>query len=206
MVENAWGLKYAEVMGLTWLAYKGNGTKGRYNFPNAGRDWTITDVHEYGSFRAIVATGANKKVLSFAGTDDGWDWGDNVAQEILSFSTQYDNASLLTSEVRPNVVVGHSLGGGLASYSSVYQRVPAATINAAPLHARSRISSLLNGSNSVINYVVPGELLDVYDMQSIQSNKIGKIIYVGSNGGLNPISRHSIGELVGFVAPRRVGN
>jgi hypothetical protein len=192
-------------MGLTWLAYKGNGVAGRYNFPNAGRDWTITEVYEYGSFRAIVATGL-KKVLAFSGTDDGWDWGDNASQELLSFSTQYDNASLLTASVKPEVVVGHSLGGGLAAYSSVYRRVPAATINAAPLHARTRVVSAVSGSGSIINYVVSGEILDLYDMQSIQSNKIGRIVYVGTNAGMNPIDRHAVGLLTGFVQPRRLGN
>ncbi len=207
MVENAWGLKYAEVMGLTWLAYRGNGTVGKYNFPNAGRNWLIKEVYEYGSFRAIRTEleGDGKKVLSFAGTDDGGDWGDNVAQEILSFSTQYDTASLLTAENRPDVVVGHSLGGGLAAYSGVYQKIPAATINAAPLHLRSRVVSFFSGNHSIINFVVPGEVLDLYDAQSIQSNKVGKIIYVSSNAGLNPVDRHSIGNLVGFAQPVKIG-
>ena len=44
----AWGLEYEDVQGLCWLAYKGCGIKGLYQFSN-GSQWEVTDVFEKGA-------------------------------------------------------------------------------------------------------------------------------------------------------------
>lgn len=200
----AWGLKYEEVQSLTWLAYRGRGTAGRWHFPNAGSDWTVANVYERGSFRAVLVRG-RKTVLSLSGTDDRGDWVDNVAQGVTGVSRQYLRAVRLANSTSPEIVVGHSLGGGMASYVAIYTGRRAATINPAPLNLNivSRIAILRNG-NQVINYVAPGEVLDILDAGAPNMKKVGRTYRVGSRGGFNPIARHSIDNLDGFVEPERI--
>lgn len=200
---DAWGLTYEEVMSLTWLAYKGQGTSGTWTFPNAGSTWTIggSDVHEVGSFRAVLVSG-RKRVLSLSGTDDLGDWVDNVGQGVTGVSGQYIRALRLAGATAPDVVVGHSLGGGMASYCAIYGGRNAATINPAPLNVNivSGVQMIRNG-NRVVNYVVPREVLDLLDSAARSMRKVGRIVPVATTGGFSPLSRHSIANLVGFVAP-----
>lgn len=209
--EGAWGLKYEDVVGLCWLAYKGNNpVKGaNYSFPNAGTNWTILDIYKQGGFHAILAQGGegNKRVLSFSGTDDLSDWIDNASQQLSGISAQYIRAGALGGSVPCDVIVGHSLGGGLASYAHLVCGRPVATINAAPLSWNNILAGRIVNRNfrafPITNYVVRWEMLDMFDLISgITSNKIGRIVNVGSNGG-NPLARHLLPNLTGFVAPVR---
>ena len=200
----AWGLTYTEVQSLTWLAYKGNGTTGNYNFPNSGSNWTVTNVFERGSFRAVLLQG-RKRVLSLSGTDDGGDWFDNISQGLTGISPQYLRALRVARSTAPEVVVGHSLGGGMASYVAIYGGRHAATINAAPLNINiASAIAMIRNNDLVINYVAPGEALEILDVGSLSMRKVGQVIHVGSNGGFNPIARHGIANLEGFVAPQRM--
>ena len=202
---DAWGLKYTEVQGLTWLSYKENGSQGNYHFPNNGSAWSITNVFELGSFRAILAQG-RKKVLALAGTDDLGDWGDNLDQGLIGASMQYTLAAEIAAKVAPQVVVGHSLGGGMASYIAMYLGKYAATINAAPLKITFAFAQRRRNSGLVINYVAPGEILSAINTPSLGMTRVGTTIYVGSSGGaslMGLVARHSLENLNGFVAPVR---
>jgi hypothetical protein len=201
---DAWGLKYEEVQSLTWLAYKGRGTAGRWHFPNSGSDWTVSTVYERGSFRAVLVRG-RKTVLSLSGTDDLGDWVDNVSQGVTGVSSQYLRAVRLAKSTAPDVVVGHSLGGGMASYVALYTGRHAATVNPAPLNINlvSAIQMMRHG-NLVINYVAPGEVLDILDAGAVNMKKVGRTYRVASRGGFNPIARHSIANLNGFVEPEKI--
>lgn len=200
---DAWGLKYEEVQSLTWLAYRGRGTVGRYHFPNTNSDWTISTVYERSSFRAVLVRG-RKTVLSLSGTDDAGDWLDNIGQGVAGVSVQYLRAVRLAKSTAPDVVVGHSLGGGMASYVAIYSNRRAAAINPAPLNINpvSAVQMMRHGGN-VINYVAPGEVLDILDTGAINMKKVGTTHRVSSHGGFNPIARHSISNLDGFVEPER---
>lgn len=205
MAPGAWGLRYEEVQSLTWLAYKGQGTPGTWNFPNTGTTWQLTRVFERGSFRAVLCTGS-KTVLSFSGTDDAGDWVDNIGQGVTGISGQYLHALRVARSTAPEVVVGHSLGGGLASYCAVYGGYPAATINPAALNTNivSAVAMLRNGS-LVINYVASGEVLDLLDIAAPNMRRVGIIHRVGSSGSwFNPIARHGIANLDGFQTPEKV--
>src|SRR5262245_7680038 len=103
----AWGLDYEEVQGLCWLAYKGCGIKGVYQFSN-GKQWEVTEVIEIGQFRAVVVKGSEQTVLSFAGTDpsDVNDWVNNFLQGITGFAPYYAYALGLAHSRPADVVVG----------------------------------------------------------------------------------------------------
>lgn len=210
--EGAWGLKYEDVVGLCWLAYKGNNPEwnASYNFPNAGTTWKILEIYKHGGFHAILAQGGaeNKRILSFSGTDDLTDWLDNASQQVSGLSVQYLRAGTLARTVPCDVIVGHSLGGGLASYGHLTSGRPAATINAAPLSWNNILAGRIVNGNfrgfPVVNYVVPWEVLHMFDRATgATSNKIGKIVFVDSNGG-SPVARHLLPNLTGFVAPVKI--
>lgn len=199
---NAWGLKYEEVVGLTWLAYKGQGNVGRWRFPNADSVWNITKVYQVLNFRAVLVEGP-KRILSFSGTDQVTDWVDNVQQGLAGVSPQYLGAIAVALDASPEIVVGHSLGGGLASYVAIYQGRKAATVNPAPLNINrvSGIPMIIHNGN-VINYVVRGEALDLLDDSTWGMRRIGTIHYV-SSFGTDVVAKHLLPNLVGFTEPVR---
>ena len=199
---SAWGLTYEQVISLCWLAYAGQGTVGQWKFSD-GTMWTLNEVNEVGIFRAVLVTSpTGKKILSYSGTDDPADWIDNVLQRVISLSPQYTYAAAIGRYYSPDIVVGHSLGGGLASYTAVRLGLETATFNPAPLSLFNGLPQYVYGGK-VTNYVVRGEALDLMDTYDPSSSRIGKIYYVQSSG-TNPIEKHLINFLVGFVAPKRV--
>lgn len=203
-VPNAWGLKYEEVVGLTWLAYNGQGNIGRWRLPNAGNSiWNLTRVYQVLNFRAVLFEGAIR-ILSFSGTDQLTDWGDNIQQGLTGYSAQYLGALAVAARANPEIVVGHSLGGGLASYVGIYQGRKTATVNPAALNINvmSGIPMMIN-NGKVINYVVRGEALDLLDTYAPNMRRIGTIHYVPSVGA-DAIAKHLLPNLSGFAAPVRV--
>ncbi len=200
-----WGLAYEEVIGLCWLAYAGQGTVGRWRFGN-GTFWNLTTVIEPLNFRAVVVTSpTGKKILSFSGTDAGLspDWLDNIQQGLTGYSWQYGFAAGLGVIHNPDIVVGHSLGGGLASYVAIHQARYTSTINPAPLNLTGLGGGNIPGRvlfhSKVKNYVVKGEALDLLDILP-NMDRVGAIHYVPSIG-TNPVEKHLIRYLADYVAP-----
>jgi hypothetical protein len=88
----------------------------------------------------------NEFVLAFAGTEmkdpgDWTDWKANLNQGLGNLEPQYRQAAQLsvavTDAVGTTTMVGHSLGGGLASAASLASRSEGVTFNAAGLHANT---------------------------------------------------------------------
>lgn len=85
-------------------------------------------------------------VLAFRGTDKAGDWGSNLWQGVGGVPEQYEEAAEILQNIVRNSeeegkqinVVGHSLGGGLAAYSTIecddLSRVTTTTFNAAGLY------------------------------------------------------------------------
>ncbi len=208
-IPDAHGVKYLDVVTLCWLAYKENGVKtGDVWTSCVGTSWQIKNVYEIGPFRAILAQGSGKLILSFSGTDELLDWLDNISQGLTGVSGQYLAAQVVASGATCNMVVGHSLGGGLASFVAIHQGKMAATVNPAPLHilptpvgAANIINMIRNGSK-VVNYVVHFEALDLLDIAALSMRRVGRIIHVPSTGS-DPIQKHLLDHLVGFTPPRK---
>lgn len=202
---SAWGLTYQDVVSLCWLAYGGQGIEGKWKFPS-GSIWELTTVIEPLNFRAVVVKSpTGKKILSFSGTDSGPspDWIDNIQQGLTGMSWQYAFAAGVGIAQNPDVVVGHSLGGGLATYVGIHQGRNTATINPAPLNLLGQNGGNVLGrvlfSSKVVNYVVKGEALDLLDILP-NMDRPGAIYYVPSNGS-NPVQKHLLNNLTGFAAP-----
>lgn len=199
MAVGYFGLTFREVLGLSALSYIGQAVKGLcYRIPNkdnvlSDHDvWQVYDVFEDGKYnfihqrkrfshRAILVnrlTDLDAKVLVFSGSDspvDDWGdwWTDNLQQGLRGFSPQYDMALRETERVRPRLLVGHSLGGGLASYAAIHTGIRALTVNPAPLHVHAGNQKKIgDAKEKVINFVAQGEVLDLITDLSHQ-HKIG---------------------------------
>jgi Mbeg1-like len=185
-------LTFAETKGVCEIAY--DGERGdSYRFPD-GSTWSISKaVSDWMSgFKAVVASGNEKTVLSFAGTDSAVDVAVDIAQVFGGLPAQYQEALLLTgvemSRHSQLILAGHSLGGGLAAYCSVQTRLRAYTVNPAPLIGALTFSGL--GENSQItNFVAQGGEI----VSSSPGRNPGIDIPIPSSG--NILTRHSLANV-----------
>lgn len=195
------GLTFREVLGLASMAYSGASKKGLcYKIPTntavaSEKVWQVYDVFEgvdykfrffnkAASYRAILVNRLDNlefKILVFSGSDSPFsDWGDwwmdNAGQAYNGTSTQYMKARKLAGEINPNMMIGHSLGGGLASYASIHTGIKSLTVNPAPLNVSVSGALMNRAEDKVINFVAQGEALDLLQDISYQA-KINESIF-----------------------------
>lgn len=201
-------LNFADTKGTCHLAY--DAVQGeRYAFPD-GIVWTVLESTAtwYTGFKAIVIQprdGAKDvTVLAFAGTDSVLDGIVDLNQATGGLPRQYQQALSLTLETKKKYtnlyLTGHSLGGGLAAYSSVYTRIPASTINPAPLVGAMSLRSL-GANNQITNYIGgSGEFVS-----SSPGRNPGRDVHVEATG--NFFTRHMVANVMpGIALPQRTGN
>jgi hypothetical protein len=166
------------------------------------------------------------RVLAFKGTSSYSDWATNVRYMVTGTSKQHRSAVELARQLRSlHLVIGHSLGGGLAASVSEHLGVRCATINAAP----KSFGSTLYGSEplyrrwalhgGVVNYVLEGDVLDGWVREDhvtasrglrnvgryFQHHRIGiTIIIQGASTATTPNEIHRLRTMVGFPFHARV--
>jgi pimeloyl-ACP methyl ester carboxylesterase len=144
----------------------------------------------------VYSNGAGKTVVAFAGTDprSGADLATDVAQELGLSTRQYRQADKLVARVAATVgkdsvvVVGHSLGGGLAATSALANGVNAVVFNAAGVHNHSlhgqAHSRLRAADGAVRHYHVDREALQRVNAMSPFSHGVpGAVIKLDSAYG-----------------------
>ena len=156
-------LTFAETKACCHLAY--GAVRGESYRLSDGSIWHILNswATRISGFKAIQlhpSGDGDRMVLAFAGTDSIRDGLADVAQVVGVLPIQYHQALALTNScwgLHPDLhLCGHSLGGGLAAYSSVETRVPASTINPAPLVAAAGISAIFGNHSQIVNYIAGG--------------------------------------------------
>lgn len=164
------GLDFAETKGASDLAYDAN-VGEVYRFGN-GTEWQVADVVDdpQTGFRAVALQSTNpndnRTIVAYAGTRNGNDWDDNIAQGAGLSTPQYQQAVDFANkwkgiEGSGNVILtGHSLGGGLASFASINTGLPATAVNSAPL-ALDHLGLNPFAAGRITQYYVPGEALSV---------------------------------------------
>lgn len=194
-------LSFEDTKGTCDLAYKAT-TGERYTFSD-GIVWKVLDSVAYWSsgFKSIIIqpeNGAkNVTVLAFAGTDSILDVLVDLKQAVGGMPIQYHQALRVTldaQKVYSNLyLTGHSLGGGLAAYSSVNTSIPASTINPAPLVGASNLDSFF-ANNQITNYISSGSEF----VSSSPGRNPGIDVPVAGNGGF--FKRHKIANVVPSVS------
>ncbi len=182
-----------------------------------GTKWTVQRVVENRGFMAYkIKKEGGWTAMVFRGTDDPRDWVyNNIANALGSTRPpQYVSGDDLVSKWGAGcVLVGHSLGGGIATFASAFSGLPAVTIFPAPVIP----SSLPDGGSKadVVNYVCHGEVLTELTMTDRSGNiwrdlasdaldralsgavhrRLGTDFWVESSGA-NPIDKHMLGNIV----------
>lgn len=122
-----------------------------------------------------------KPSVVFKGTESAQDWKNNLAQGLNRESDYYRNAVEIGKTLDDrgaNVdIVGHSLGGGLASAASRASGLPATTFNAAGLHpetvARYGGSPRVPVPENIQAFRVAGEVLSGVQEQGLAGTLLG---------------------------------
>ncbi len=213
----AQGLNFAETKSASGLAYDAK-LGERYTFPD-GRQWNVVDVSENSKtgFRAIalkpVDQNDRRVIVAFAGTRDAVDWKANAGQGLGLPTKQYNAAVQFADKWKEahgnNVILtGHSLGGGLASYTSIKTGLPATAVNSAPL-ALNHLGLNPRAASRITQYYVPGEALSILNAKNPLDIRPGNQIAVqGKNSILDPrspITNHSLGSVAPNIpAPEKV--
>ena len=156
----------------------------------------------------LYKTGNNSYVLAFAGTEDGTDWLNNIAQVAGVESAQYRQAIELAAKVKAWAAsqgaslefTGHSLGGGLASAAAMSTGLPATVFNAARVSqgTMDRYGLSPVGARIENNYV-EGEILT-----GVQEHAASIGFVAGSLGG--PAASGALGALANYSIGTPIGN
>jgi len=193
-------LTFEETKGICDIAY--DGEVGEVYQLSDGSYWRVDQVETDDSgFRAVVTRRVvpnpdgssgyiddpndNRVVVGFAGTDAGDDWNDNIAQGIGLTPEQYDQALAFTQKIQAEAaasgetvaLTGHSLGGGLATYSSIETGLPATAINSAALD-NGKVPDDVSYDGQITQYHTEGEILTDLDKGNPFDSRPGKEVEV----------------------------
>jgi len=212
-------MTFMEVMSLCHHSY--SDLRARQELNGTGTTWIVEQVIENQGFMAYkIRKQGGWYAIVFRGTnfeDFGGDWLRNNIANLLGVTRppQYVSGEDLASKHgQGKILVGHSLGGGIAMFASAFHGLPAATIFPAPVIP----ASLPDGGSraDVMNYVCRGEVLTELTQAGRSGNflrdagmdylnrrisnghvhrRLGTDVWVQSNGG-DPIARHAIGNIV----------
>jgi RHS repeat-associated protein len=167
-------------------------------------------------YQRTTDSGEIEYAYVYAGTDPGsWpDWKNN-AQQVLALSSQYDDAEYLAKTMdayfKKNggtaelTFVGHSLGGGLANYSSLVTGRNSITFNPAWISTFSLYKNHKKGKRN--NWVHESDPLN--GMQQTLGSGVG-LFEIGKhhevNGGWNLHNNAIFGHLMGTMIERMRAN
>lgn len=201
-------LTFLETKSACELGYSGLRDES-YRFADGSR-WNIIDHRRnvITGFKAVFMSKAdgNKFILAFAGTDSISDVITDIRQVLGGVPLQYSQGLNVTNEIRRQVpggkefhLAGHSLGGGLAAYCSVSTKIPASTVNPAPLIGAASFSALFRDNSQITNYVARGGEF----VSSSPGRNPGIDVSVTTSG--NFFTRHSLGNVGPSIAlPTRI--
>ncbi|MGM0435073.1 MAG: hypothetical protein ACQEQ1_10470 [Pseudomonadota bacterium] len=149
---------------------------------------------------ALLKSDINQEtMLTFKGTSTGKDWNANIGQAFGRETDQYNQAMFLAKKVNRRMgddvtLVGHSLGGGLASAGVAVTGQSGFTFNAAGLNSQTaaRQGGMSNAQTAkrIQTQTVNGELLAV--VQKHGSDALG--------AALGGASGHMLGGPMGGIA------
>ncbi|HFQ4952065.1 TPA: RHS repeat-associated core domain-containing protein [Vibrio vulnificus] len=154
-------------------------------------------------------------MLTYRGTNNKHtgrkDWSTNLKQGVGLETDQYNQAMRLARQVKQSIggdhsIVGHSLGGGLASSGVAVTDQPGFTFNSAGLHPKTALrqsgSSFAETNKMIITQAVKGEVLTMVQSSGTKAVLAGA---AGALGGTKVAMLAAIGINALDVLPKAVG-
>jgi hypothetical protein len=192
-------ITFLEILDLCKRSY--NITPGEGQVSIAGTMMDVEAREITGGFAAYkIRKPGSWTAIVFRGSDDWRDWVlNNAPGAILPVPPpQYGTGRRMAQEHGKNcLLVGHSLGGGIASYAAAQQGMSAATIFPAPLNPvwlALPLPPWPARGTKIQNYVCSGEILTVAATLSPNHRRFGKDVWVQSNAG-GPIDKHGLDQI-----------
>jgi hypothetical protein len=176
------------------------------------------------------------RVLAYKGTTTANDWTANVRNHLTGVSAQHKAAIKLARDT-PDVdlLVGHSLGGGLAAAASVATGIRAVTVNAATQSVLGRLIQeqghppylrWATENDGIVNYVFKGDAIDarsgmpklvllglllqpaltIAAAAALSHTHIGKVVVLeGASSGKHGVDIHRLHNVTGGPFHQVVG-
>ncbi len=155
------------------------------SLPNRWRQVNTFIGKSSGAFVAVYQRDDGKQAMVFRGTElnSPKDIGEDVFQAVGLHGGQYKQTiNLAKDNPYPNaIIIGHSLGGGLASAYGAITGNRTIVFNPAGLSSTTRSLLPPGGTDHVRNIIVEGEVLNTaQDYLPFVPDSVGKREYVGS--------------------------
>lgn len=150
-----------------------------------------------GGFAAIVVSKRNSwRALVYRGSDDTRDWLLNNIPGAVSPvpPPQYIEGLAHAVAHRPSVIVGHSLGGGIATYAAAMTGGSAATIFPAPINPMWLGIPLPRWGTKIQNYVSAGEVLSMLHLPPLRM-RFGRDVWIETQPG-KPTDKHLLPNVI----------
>ena len=167
---------------------------------------------QYGIYYRKLKNGNMDYVLAFAGTNDKRDIEQDINQALGNGSvSQFGNAKSISEKFQTShkngdqTIIGHSLGGGLATIGSLTTGIPAITFNPAALHQNTkRLLDIDRAEDSqILNFVVKGEIVDkVQKVLRLQTD--GHTCYISNKESeeMDSLDKHKIDNVIQILKKR----
>lgn len=192
-------MTFDEVLELCQQSYSIEPGQGEVRI--AGQTMRVEHHEISGGFAAYhIVKPRGWSACVFRGSDDWRDWVlNNVPGAVLPVPPpQYGAGRRFAKRFGDGaMLVGHSLGGGIATYAAAQQGMHAATIFPAPINPAWLTFPLppwpARGT-AIQNYVCSGEVLTVAAFASPHLYRYGRDVWVQSSGG-SPIDKHDLAKI-----------
>jgi hypothetical protein len=192
-------MTFLEILDLCKRSY--TITDGDRQVSIAGTMMNIDAREISGGFAAYKISKRNGwTAIVYRGSDDWRDWVlNNVPGAIINIPPpQYGAGRRMAQEHGENcVLVGHSLGGGIASYAAAQQGMHAATIFPAPINPiwlGLPLPPWPAKGTTIQNYVCSGEILTVAATLAPHLRRYGRDVWIQSNAS-GTVDKHGLDQI-----------
>lgn len=192
-------LTFLEILDLCKRSYTITNTDRQVSIAGTMMDIDAREIS--GGFAAYkISKPRGWSALVFRGSDDWRDWVlNNVPGAVVPVPPpQYGAGRRMAMRHGAScVLVGHSLGGGIASYVAAQQGMNAATIFPAPISPvwlALPLPPWPASGTKIQNYVCHGEVLTVAATLSPNLMRYGRDVWIQSNAG-GPIDKHGLDQI-----------
>ena len=194
---------------LAKAAYSDNANEGGA-LPEGWEHTGRAQDHETGLSISKFEGPNGEMVVAFRGTENGKDWKTNLRQGAGFYDAQYQQVRQMSQSGSfswATRVVGHSLGGGLASALGASTGLPTTTFNSAGVHIRtSRDFGIRRRDYKKVNsIVVRGEILNAGQdaIPLVIPDSKGDRSYLNPAALVDPVTLHGMDAVIDALKSKK---